>query len=161
MAVFEVDPVDFGILFLLQHNARDVTTKEMGEQVGVASSTVATRIRNLETNGVIRGYVPTIDYEKVGFDHVYLVIGTGPERHETRNSFFEEILDIDGVVSLRELAADEENFSIELVGRTREQLFERLEELNERGLKVTRIEMIKREHHQPFNHFGQHLVRDD
>ncbi|MFC7080563.1 Lrp/AsnC family transcriptional regulator [Halorussus caseinilyticus] len=54
-----LDRTDTGILYLLQRDARSTATEEIGEKVGVAASTVATRIRDLETAGVVTDYKPT------------------------------------------------------------------------------------------------------
>lgn len=48
VGVMDLDGIDEGILYLLQRDARRITTKEMTEQVGVSASTVRNRIDRLE-----------------------------------------------------------------------------------------------------------------
>jgi DNA-binding Lrp family transcriptional regulator len=72
----ELDRIDEGILFLLQEDARNVTTRTIGEKMDIASSTVANRIQKLEDCDVIRSYRPDIDYGRTEYDHHLLVIGT-------------------------------------------------------------------------------------
>lgn len=43
----------------------------IGEEAGVSSSTAGNRINQLEDEGLISSYQPTLDYEKAGFDHIY------------------------------------------------------------------------------------------
>ena len=56
----ELDRIDFGILAVLQKNAR-ITNKELAERVGVAPSTCLERVRRLVENGVIKGFHADVD----------------------------------------------------------------------------------------------------
>jgi DNA-binding Lrp family transcriptional regulator len=156
MATDELDDVDKGILYLLQQNARNNTTADIGEKIGVSSSTVGNRINKLEECGVITGYHPTIDYEETEVSHHLLVTGTIPfDEHE---SIVDEIIDTKGVVNVRELLTDRENASIELVGRSREDVERSLAELHGVGVEIERTEMIRRERTYPYDHFGKRHV---
>lgn len=99
MDEYDLDRIDMGILYLLQRNARDTTTEEIAEKVGLAASTVATRIRKLENADVICDYRPTIDYRRAGFDQHILVIGTVPA--DERADVVENAMDVGGVVNAR------------------------------------------------------------
>ena len=55
-----IDDMDASILEMLQENAR-VTQSDIAKAVGLAPSAVMERMRKLETKGVIREYVTTID----------------------------------------------------------------------------------------------------
>lgn len=157
MEVNELDEVDRGILYLLQRDARNNTTAEIGEKVGVSSSTVGNRINKLEDRGVITGYRPTIDYEKIGLDHRLLVVGT--VAFEERAAIADEIMHVSGVVNVRELMTNDQNLVIELVGNTRREVERSLAELNDRGVNIDRMEMMKCQRTQPFDHFGKDSVR--
>ncbi|MFB6309339.1 MAG: Lrp/AsnC family transcriptional regulator [Haloarculaceae archaeon] len=153
MASDDLDNVDKGILYLLQQNARTNTTSNIAEKVGVSSSTVGNRIQKLEENGVISGYQPTVNYERAGLDHHLLAIGTVP--HEQRETLGKRILEVSGVVGVRELLTNQENVAIELVGSTRGHIESAVDELNELGVTIERIEMMKRERTKPFDDFGK------
>ncbi len=56
----ELDRIDFGILAILQKNAR-VTNKELAERVGIAPSTCLERVRRMVDSGVIRGFHTDVD----------------------------------------------------------------------------------------------------
>jgi DNA-binding Lrp family transcriptional regulator len=60
-----IDDLDKKILNLLQQNAK-LTMKELAEKLGLTATPVFERIKRLERDGVIRGYVALIDPEKVG-----------------------------------------------------------------------------------------------
>ncbi len=57
-----MDRKDQGIIALLQRDAR-LTYAQIGEQVGLAASSVHERVRKLERSGVIRGYRADIDLQ--------------------------------------------------------------------------------------------------
>lgn len=61
-----MDDKDRNILALLDGAGR-MGFAEIGEQVGLAPSSVHDRVRKLERAGVIRGYRADIDLEKAGF----------------------------------------------------------------------------------------------
>lgn len=61
-----MDELDVKILSLLQQNAR-LSYREIARELKVAVGTVYNRIKKMEEEGVIRGFAPIIDYEKLGF----------------------------------------------------------------------------------------------
>jgi len=61
----QLDSIDLRILDLLQHDAR-VTTKEIGDKLGLTITPISIRIRRLEETGYIRRYVAILDKEKIG-----------------------------------------------------------------------------------------------
>lgn len=155
----ELDNVDKGILHLLQQNARSNTTADIGENIGVSSSTVGNRINKLEERDIITGYQPTIDYEKSGLSHHLLLVATVPLQEQSE--LVDEIIDARGIVCVRGMLTDRQNVSIELVGHTREEIEQSLTELNGIGVEIERTEIIKRERTQPFDHFGKEFTSED
>lgn len=67
-----VDELDIKIISLLQKNAR-LSFREIARELDVAVGTVYNRIKKLEENGVIKGYAPVLDYEKLGFGLTALI----------------------------------------------------------------------------------------
>ena len=57
----------------LQFNFRRLSYNEIARRIGIAVGTVATRINNLEKQGVIKGYSTIVDAEKVGYDVVAVI----------------------------------------------------------------------------------------
>ena len=55
---------DHVILDLLKHDAK-LSTREMSEKTGISMTTVHNRIKKLEREGVIRGYMAVIDKKKL------------------------------------------------------------------------------------------------
>jgi DNA-binding Lrp family transcriptional regulator len=61
----ELDEIDKQILEALQRNAR-VTTKELSYDLKLSQTPIYERIKRLERDGVIKGYVALLDKDKVG-----------------------------------------------------------------------------------------------
>ena len=67
-----LDDIDFALIGALQKNGR-ATNKELCDVVGLAPSTVHTRLRHLETSGAIRGYTAQADPAQLGIGLQVLV----------------------------------------------------------------------------------------
>lgn len=152
----ELDATDKGILYLLQQDARGITTQEMAEQVGVSASTVRNRIERMEERGIIRGYHPDVDYDEAGLQlHVEIICSAPNPR---RAEFAEAAEDVSGVVAIREVLNGNENVQIDAVGTTSDDVARITDELSDIGLEVVNTKIIKDTNVQPFNHFGENLV---
>jgi len=69
----ELDDLDVRILRLLNGDARK-SFREISKEVDASISTVSSRIRKLEEEGVISGYAPLLAESKLGYD-VLAVVG--------------------------------------------------------------------------------------
>ncbi|WP_436907954.1 Lrp/AsnC family transcriptional regulator [Halosimplex marinum] len=155
----DLDDVDRGILHALQENAREATAAEMAEAVDVSASTVRNRIDRLESTGVVRGYHPDIDYERAGFQlHVFAVCRAPPAE---RSAVAAELLELSGVVRVRELLTGTENLHVEAVATDSAAVDDLLAEITELGIEIGSSDIVKTEHVQPFNHFGTGEPTDD
>ncbi len=86
MEISGLDQIDNKIIELLRENAR-LSYSDLGKAVGLSRVAVKTRIKQLENNGVIRGYYAAINTGAIPKGiHFTLDIETEP-RH------FEEVLD--------------------------------------------------------------------
>ncbi len=63
----KIDEVDVKIIKELQEDARK-SLKEIAEKVGVAEGTVYNRINKLRNLGIIKKFIPVIDYSTLGYD---------------------------------------------------------------------------------------------
>jgi DNA-binding Lrp family transcriptional regulator len=152
----ELDATDKGILYLLQRDARRITTKEMAERVGVSASTVRNRIERMEDRGIIRGYHPDVDYDEAGLQLYVEIICSAP--NPRRAEFANAAQEVGGVVSIREVLNGNENVQIDAVGTDSDDVARITDELSDIGLDVINTKIIKDTHVQPFNHFGEHVV---
>lgn len=146
-----LDNVDRGILHLLQLDARNTTAQEIGDKTGVSPSTVRNRIDQLETDGVIEGYHPKIEYEAADLPLQVLFVITAPPTD--RSDFVEDLLDIKGVVDIRETLTGRRNIYVEAVGTTTSDVTRMTNLIHELGLKIESSDILKQHRRQPFDHF--------
>ena len=159
LAAMQLDDTDKGILYLLQQDARRLTTEEMAEQVGVSASTVRNRIQRMEDIGIIRGYYPDIDYDKAGLQLYVEIICSVP--NPKRELLAKEAREVSGVIAIREVLNGQKNIQIDAVGTDSDDVARITDELSEIGMEVANTKIIKDTFTQPFNHFGQHVVEGD
>lgn len=152
----ELDDTDKGILFLLQRDARHITTQEMAEGVGVSASTVRNRIERLEERGIVRGYHPDIDYDRAGLQlHVLFICSTpAPDRERLAQA----ARGVKGVVTIQEVLNGSDNVQIEAVGTDTDDIARISDSLSDLGLKVVNSKIVKSTAIQPFDHFGERIV---
>ncbi len=147
----ELDEVDRGILYMLQREARETTAQEIADTVGVSPSTVRNRIEQLETDGIIRGYHPEIDYEAASLPLRVLFVCTADPTERTALS--DGVMDIRGVVDIREMMTGRRNIHVEVVGTSTTDISRISDAIHELGLQIESSELMKRRLMQPFNHF--------
>ncbi len=61
-----VDETDLKILNLIRRNSR-LSFREIGKQLNLSTGTVSERIKNMQANGVIKGFVTAVDPEMLGY----------------------------------------------------------------------------------------------
>ncbi|MGQ3411884.1 Lrp/AsnC family transcriptional regulator [Natrinema sp. LN54] len=148
----ELDAVDRRILHLLQQDARHNTATDIAESVDVTANTVRNRIRRLEDAGIIKGYVPVIDYEQTD-KSMHMVVQCTVPIHE-RGAIAQTALGIDGVVGVREVMTGHRNLRIDLVAGDTDEITAAVSRLQQQGIEVEEQELLKAEYLQPFDHFG-------
>lgn len=67
-----LDDIDLSILRALNQDARK-SYRDLAKELSLALSTVSARVKRLESEGYILGYVPVLDPQKLGFDLVVIV----------------------------------------------------------------------------------------
>jgi len=67
-----MDETDKEILRCLYQDAR-MPLRQIAEKLGISVSTVSVRIKNLEDEKVIIGYIPILDPEKLGYDLLTII----------------------------------------------------------------------------------------
>jgi Lrp/AsnC family transcriptional regulator, leucine-responsive regulatory protein len=146
-----LDNVDRGILYHLQRDARNTTTQEIAETVGTSASTVSNRIEALEEDGIIIGYHPEIDYEAANLPLRVQFVCTAPATE--RADYAAEVLDVKGVIDVREMLVGRQNIYVEAVGTSTSDITRITDVLHNMGLTIEAAEMMRKRYIQPFNHF--------
>jgi len=84
-----IDQIDFKLLRALQLNAR-LSMRALSEKVGLSKTPVVNRLKNLESQGVIKGYSARIDHAVLGLEHIAFVQVT---LQDTRSNALKEFND--------------------------------------------------------------------
>ncbi|MDQ2053158.1 MULTISPECIES: Lrp/AsnC family transcriptional regulator [Halobellus] len=152
MAAVDLDDLDRYIVYALQKDARHTSSSDIAETKGVSASTVRNRIGKLESEGIIRGTHVDVDYERMGYQLYTIIFCTAPIPERERLA--EQALDVEGVISVREIMTGEENVHITAVGRDSDDLSRIGRELSSLGFEIVEEEIIRNEYTNPYSPFG-------
>lgn len=67
-----IDAIDWALLEIVQKDGR-ISVVDLAERVGLSKTPCHKRLRRLERDGLIRGYIADIDSEKVGIGYLVFV----------------------------------------------------------------------------------------
>ena len=157
--VRDLDNVDRGILYMLQKDARNTTSEDIADKTGVSASTIRNRLDRLEGDGIVEGYHPKIDYEAANLPLRVMFIITAPPKQ--RSDIVNKLLDIQGVVDVREMITGNRNIQTEVVGRDTSDIVRITDAIHDLGVEVESSEIMKRQKVQPFNHLYFSEAVDD
>jgi len=154
---YQLDETDRRILHDLMIDARNASASAIAEGLDVAPSTVRYRIDQLEQEGVIRGYTPVIDFERVGYlTSVFMC--TAPT--DCREELAVVAQSIPGVMSVQVLMAGRRDLQIIAVGQTTEELREIARSLEECELEIENERLLQSEIRSPCGHFSSKKPTD-
>ncbi|WP_435116964.1 Lrp/AsnC family transcriptional regulator [Halolamina sp. C58] len=154
-----IDDVDRAILYALQEDARNMASGDIAERTGTSDSTVRKRIQRLESDGVIKGYSASIDYQTSGYPLRMLLYCTAAISE--RGDLVSDILEIDGVVSVQELVTGEQNLLVTAVGETDSDITTVAQELLDMGLTVADEVLVRSHETTPFGKFDPETQTGD
>lgn len=149
---YRLDEIDRRIIFHLTRDARGVSAPEIADEVDVSAGTIRNRIRQLEDNGIIRGYHADVDYERVDGRIVNLFMANAPV--SDREQLARAVLEVPGVVNVRELMSGRENLQITAVGDDTNDITRIAREIAELGIDIEDEALVQREHFHPYHQFG-------
>lgn len=148
----QIDTVDEQILYYLAQEARHTSAPDIAEQVDVSAPTVRNRIRRLEEAGVIQGYHADIDYEQVGGRLTNQYVCTTGSRD--REEMAQRVLDIPGVINVREIMAGKGDLHITVIGEDTDDLTQIAQAITSLGIEIDDEDLVYREYFQPYARFG-------
>ncbi|MDX2141716.1 MAG: Lrp/AsnC family transcriptional regulator [Rhodospirillaceae bacterium] len=88
MPIQALDPIDVKLLRTVQENAR-LSNVDLAERIGLSPSPCLRRLKRLESDGVIKGYMTLIDQNAVGLPVSVFVSVTLKEQSEQALEKFE------------------------------------------------------------------------
>lgn len=148
----DIDAIDEQILYYLSQDARHTSAPDIAAEVDVSAPTVRNRIRQLEESGVIRGYHANIDYQKVdGRLKNYYICSTG---NRNREEMAQRVLDIPGVVNVREIMSGKGDLRITVIGTDTDDLTRIAQDITSLGMEIDDEDLVHREYFRPYAPFG-------
>jgi len=88
---FNIDETSLKILGLLQENAR-MSYTEIGQKIGMTSSSVKERVQKLEEMKIIEGYAVKLNNEKLGFPITAITLWTCADAYVPKEQMLVDIL---------------------------------------------------------------------
>ena len=141
-----IDERDRRILRALQLDAR-ATFADIGEEVGLAPSSVHDRVRKLEQAGVIRGYRAEIVPEAIGL-FVTALVSVTPVSASQPDDLPERVQELPEVEDCHSVAGDE-NYILKVRTRTTTDLEDLIRRIREKAGVQTRTTVVLS---TPFEH---------
>ncbi|WP_277553662.1 Lrp/AsnC family transcriptional regulator [Halobaculum limi] len=149
---YRIDEIDRTILYHLAADARNTSAPMMAEEVDVTPATIRNRIRQLEENGIIRGYHAHIDYEATSGKVTTQFTCTVPVSE--RSAIAADARATHGVVNVRELLAGQDNLLVTAVGEDTDDIDRVAHDLSELGATIKREDIVRTESFHPYDPFG-------
>ncbi len=114
LADMKLDTIDKSILRNLQEDAH-LTTKELSNRLNLSPTPVYERVRRLEKEGVIKGYVALVDREKIEKDlMVFCNIRLKEHAQEAGAKFVRDIVKLEEVMECYNISG-EYDFMLKIV----------------------------------------------
>jgi DNA-binding Lrp family transcriptional regulator len=103
MNLANIDQIDIKILSLLKEDCR-ISNRKMARTLHLSAALVATRIKNLEDKGLIKGYTTVLDSIKLGYDITAVIMVRTNGAHVGDLEQF--LARVDNVIALYEVTGD-------------------------------------------------------
>lgn len=128
-----IDDLDIKILSMLGEDAR-ISYREIAVKLDVAPGTIYNRIKKMTDAGVIKGYIPFLDYSKLGYGFIALILMQVEGEHLIEVE--EQLAKPQEVVAVYDVTGE---FDVAIVSR-----FKNIAAMNSFIKKTLRNEHIKR-----------------
>lgn len=146
------DEVDRRIVYRLVEDARHTSAPDIAAEVDVSAPTIRNRIRRLEDEGVIRGYHAQVDYEQIDGRLTNLFLCTASATDRKR--FAQRVLDVSGVVNVREVMTGDQDLHVIVVGKDTADIRRIAREIAAIGVRIDDEDLLHREQFRPYAPFG-------
>lgn len=147
-----IDEIDEQILYYLTQEARHTSAPDIAEKVGKSAPTIRNRIRQLEEDGIIMGYPAHVDYERA--DGLLTNLFMGTTKATDRQELAQRVLEVPGVINVREIMSGKGNLRIKAVGTDTDDLTRIAQDITALGIEIDNEDLIHREYFQPYARFG-------
>ncbi|PCR90422.1 Lrp/AsnC family transcriptional regulator [Natrinema ejinorense] len=147
-----IDEIDEQILYYLAQEGRHTSAPDIAAEVDVSPPTVRNRIRRLEEDGVIQGYHAHVNYERADgrLTNLFICTTSATDRQELA----QRVLDVPGVINVREIMTGKGDLQIKVVGADTDDLTRVSQDITALGIEIDDEGLIHREYFRPYAQFG-------
>lgn len=151
-----IDDIDEQILYYLTEDARHTSAPDIAEEVDLSPPTVRNRIRRLEENGVITGHHANVNYERANsrLTNLFVCTTSATKRQELAH----RVLEVPGVVNVREIMTGRGDLRIKAVGTDTDDLMRIAQDITNLGIEIDDEGLMHREYFRPYSQFGSRGV---
>lgn len=154
---YRLDDIDKRILYYLAQDARNTSAPDIAGDVNVSAGTIRNRIKQLESRGILEGYRARIDYERA--EGLLTNLLTCTTSATERSKLAKQVVQIPGVVHVREVMTGHGDLRVKAVGEDSEDLVRISQSILELGIEIEDENLIRREHYQPYRAYGPENAR--
>lgn len=147
-----IDDIDRRILYRLAEEARHTSAPDIASELDVSAPTIRNRIKKLEERGVIEGYHAHINYEQA--EGRLTTVFTCSTTDTDRSRFAQRILNVPGVIHVREVMAGREDIQVTAIGRDTDEITRIGEDIEAMGVEIEEQDLVHRDHYRPYSRFG-------
>lgn len=154
-----IDEIDKRIIYALTNDARNTSAPMIADEMNVSAGTIRNRTHQLEERGIITGYHANIDYEQAAdlLTTLFICTVAAPERE----TLALRVLDIPGVVNVREPMTGRGNFHVKAVGTDTTDITRIAHALSQLDLDIVDEGLMQRDLFSPYQPFGPPDEQDD
>ena len=147
-----IDEIDEQILYYLTQEGRHTSAPDIAEKVDVSPPTVRNRIRRLEEEGIIQGYHAHVNYERADgrLTNLFICTTSATDRQELA----QRVLDVPGVINVREIMTGKGDLQIKVVGTDTDDLTRISQDITALGIEIDDEGLIHREYFRSYAQFG-------
>lgn len=149
---YRLDDIDRRILYHLVRDARKTSAPDIADEVNVSPGTIRNRIKQLEQYGVVQGYHAHVDYERA--DGLLTNLFVCDASVFDRESLAKQVLEVPGVVNVREIMSGRGTLQVKAVGEDTDGLTRIARQIEELGITIEDEDLIQREYTRPYLPFG-------
>lgn len=147
----KLDDIDKKLLILLTKNAR-ANLQELGKKVGLSWKAAHYRIKKLEKNKVIIGYRTNIDYKKLGYNNIKILLYLKNLTKEQENELLSYLKLLKSSIWIIKFIG-KSDLEFEVLVRNREEFFNIMTELREKFRNIIRNYEQFTIHEEPISRF--------
>ncbi len=149
---YRLDEIDKRIIYRLMQDARNTSAPQIADEVNVSAGTIRNRVQKMQEHGILTGFHANVDFERVDGQLTSLFICT--VEVPSREGLAQRILEIPGVINVRELMTGRGNLHVKAVSDDTGDLSRIAYELSNYGLEIEGEDLVQNERYHPYHQFG-------